>query len=229
MYKNSIKAHAFRQRGGPYRAPVNYKAVAAGTAATAYAAYKGVKYLKDKLNVEYKWNDVDEAMTITDSPSWGNGQIFPLNVVQNGSGASTRDGNQVKFTGITLHGELNQVTAGVQAIRIVIFKMKAPNGQQILPEELFQDTSLPYTLDYYNLDNVPQSIQILSDKSYQLHANRPIIHLSQHIKRDIKTRYQGDVGDYSDLSTNGVYCLITGTGSGSAGARLGFRLRYIDN
>lgn len=228
MYKNSIKAHAYRQRGGPYKSPTNYYKVAAGTAATAYAAYKGVKYLKSKLNVEYKWSDVDHNVTISNNPTWANNQIFPLNVLVEGSGPSTREGNQVKFTGITLHGELSQSSAGTQRVRIVIFKAKAPCGQ-MPATDLFEAVSLPYTLDFYNLDHVPQALQILSDKSYTLYADKPIIAINQHIKKEIKTRYSGSTGTYTDLSTNGVYCLVTGTGSGAADFRAGFRLRYLDN
>lgn len=208
-----------------------------GAMAVAKASYRLARATASKLNVEYKFTDFDNNVTTSATPTVGGGQIFCINNLVEGSGPSNRDGNQVEFKNFNMHFTFAPAAVSPvdSIIRIIVFKMKAPNGATPVLTDVLDPTSpAPFTLLHYNLDNVPQGIQILSDKSYtyDLENGPKYPRKSLNIKKDVKARYQANTGALTDLSTNGVYVMVlanTRTGTGYPLVRISTRARYVDN
>lgn len=197
----------------------------------AMKALKAVANVKKALNVEYKYADFDNTVTVTNAPTWANGNIFSISGVLQGTGESNRVGNQVEFKNFSIHATLQQSASGTyQATRFIVFKHKSPQGGQPTVSEVLDATSgAPYLNSHYNLDNVPQAIQILSDKIYHTNNDMPYKRLNLNIQKDVKTRYISNGGTYADVNTEGVYILILFNGSGYSQARISTRVRWVDN
>lgn len=200
-------------------------------ASMGVAGYNLAKKALSFLNVEFK--DLSNVYSITTSAG---GSITPLNGLASGAGLSQRNGNQVEFKAINMHGRIkvDPTTPTSATVRIILFKAKAPNGVTPSMADLLDNVAAPNYQAFYNLDNVPQSLQILQDKRFDIN------HLDKHLHsfdiryndNDIKTRYQGNTSAAGDISTNGIYLAVVASsfsGTNFPTVDLTSRLRYLDN
>lgn len=227
-YKKTYKKKTKKYNKSKRYRRVSGEVIAANLGAKAYNLAK--KALKS-LNVEYKYADFDNSIVVTNAPTWANGNIFSISGVLQGTGESNRVGNQVEFKNFSIHGTLQQSAAATyQATRLIIFKHKSPQGgQPTVSEVLDASSGAPYINAHYNLDNVPQAIQILSDTKHTTNDNAPYKPFNINIEKDVKTRYLSTGGTYADVNTEGVYILILFNGSGYSQARISTRVRWVDN
>lgn len=202
----------------------------------AIKALKMASNVKKALNVEYKCLEVDHPIaSVTPTPTVANGQIYLLNGMAEGDGSSQRNGKQVEFKTLNIHGFMFPGASSIDAVvRVIIFKVKGANGGTPLSTEVLNHPSGFYTLNFYNLDNVPQNYQILADKRYQFSPEHTqgIMPFTIRVDQEIKTRYQGSTSANTDVSTNAVWALVvadTRTGANPPSIRLESRMRYVDN
>lgn len=201
----------------------------------AIKALKMASNVKRALNVEFKNTMVDQNIPSSGTAaSIGNSQIWALNGLQQGSGDVQRNGSQVEFKSLSIHASLAAVGTTAHIVRFIVFKMKAPNGVAPTQAMLFEGASAPGILDFYNLENVPQGIQVLADKTYHLNGNEQTYkHVSLHLNNlNVKTRYQGITSAYTDISTNGLYAFVIQApldGTTTMPLRFVSRIRYVDN
>lgn len=226
-YKRKYKKQKRNMKNNYYRKASNDELAAN----MGVAGYRLAKKALSFLNVEFK--DLTNVYTPTVTAS---GSITTLNGVQEGDGASRRDGRQIEFKGINLHCRLkaNATTPMSATVRTILFKWKGPDGRLPTISDLLENSAAPNYQAFYNLENVPQDFQILSDKTLTLN------HESEWLKsfdiryndHDIKTRYQGNSSSYLDISTNGIYLAVIGSaydGVNFPSLDIVSRLRYIDN
>lgn len=229
-------ARNYKNQRKPYRKKSKFQKYSGYAMTTANVASKALGtalMVKKLLNVEFKYADYDNNITLTATPTTGTGQIVCINTLQEGSGPSNRDGNQVEFKNFNMHFSIASQSIPSSIIRMIVFKWKGQNGATpTVATVLNTATPAPYTLAHYNLDNVPQNIQILSDKSYSTDENMNYVRKSLNISKEVKTRYQANTGAFTDVSTNGVFVMFlcdVVVGSSYPVVRLTTRSRYIDN
>lgn len=229
-------ARNYKSKNYPKRKPSRfnrYSKYAMTTANVASKALGTALMVKKLLNVEFKYSDYDNNVTLSATPTTAGGQIFSINTLQEGSGPSNRDGNQVEFKNFNIHFNIASLSIPNSVIRMIVFKWKGQNGATpTIATVLNTATPAPYTLAHYNLDNVPQNVQILSDKCYSTNTDQAYVRKSLNISQEVKTRYQANTGSFTDISTNGVFVMLlcnVVSGSSYPIVRLATRSRYIDN
>lgn len=225
-----------RYKKKKYSKPNNYRRVSGETMAAnmGVAGYKLAKKALSYLNVEFKEASVDQNIPVCGpAASVANSQIYCLNGLAQGSGDVQRNGNQVEFKSLSLHGRFAASTSS-HILRMIIFKYKGINGQTPTTAEVLNSASAPVELDFYNLDNVPQNYQILSDKIHMVDSQQQRLkYFSLHLNdMNVKTRYQGVTSAYTDISTNAIFMLVVSQpldGTSATSVRINSRIRYVDN
>lgn len=228
VYKNSIKAFASASR----RRPRYSRRYAQGAAAVALgvAGYKLAKKLKEKINVEFK--AVTSHYNVANIDNNGTNMIYLSGIAQGDTG-STRDGNQVRAKGLSLHGRV-QINFGTTnapcLVRMIVFQQKTPCSTPAR-DDLLDLAAGTSPIAFYNLDNVPQNYRILKDKTWQLNdASRPIFHFNEHIKLNTVMRFDGTTTAFADQSSNAIHVLFVSDQSSNApDGSLTVRMRYVDN
>jgi len=200
----------------------------------AIKALKMASNVKKALNVEYKFVDQSNNISATaGAATVANGQLYALNGLATGSGQSQRDGNQVEFKSISMHVRMGLVAPATDnyQLRMIIFKKKSPQGDTPVQGDVLLSSAGADTNAFYNLDSVPQGVQVLSDKVFTLNDQHPTLYTSVHIQKDIKTRYLGQTNGLADLGTNGIYVMFVPNSSFGSGVFINAtsRLRYVDN
>ena len=201
----------------------------------AIKALKMASNVKRALNVEFKESIVDQNIpNVTAAATVANSQIWCLNGLTQGIGSAQREGNQVEFKSLSIHGWFAGTSTTDHIARLILFKVKGLNGATPTQAELLDGASAPAILDFYNLDNVPQNYQVLADKTYSLHYNNDQFKkFSLHLNdMNCKTRYQGTSSAYTDISTNAIFAMVVVTdltGAPAADMRVVSRIRYVDN
>lgn len=115
--KRTYRRRYYKKR--PVAKPLRYQ-----VADMAYSAYKGVKYLKNMINVEEKFYDTAFAGTFTNSGSMTNLTAIPQGIVQ-----SDRVGDSIKCQRVqgNLLFSMNNVNS-YTTVRIIIFKGDRENA-----------------------------------------------------------------------------------------------------
>lgn len=223
----------YNKRRKNYRKPQTYRRVRGEDigASIGAAGYRLAKKALKALNVEYKSKEVYVSnAAMAGAATYANGQLFELNGLAAGSGSDQRDGNQVEFKAISCHAylKLNAPTGDTYNVRMIIFKVKNGNGS--IPTVPLALPAGDVTTSFYDLDFVPQGVQILKDTTFHMDSNTSSKNLTFTIEKDIKPRYLGAGGTYTDIAQEGVWCAIMST-SGGSGVKCEsrWRLRYVDN
>lgn len=207
----------YRKRYKPNR----YKQVA-NYAKMAYAAYKGVQFIRGRLNTESKLFDVtanlDSNTTGYVSPSLCNPIL--------GDTSSERSGRQIKI--VQLHLKFSHVMRGAttsDTARMIIVRTLEAAPPTVL--------SVLNTIDpesYRNLNNT-RDIQVLYDKNYNMDTagktritGQVNLKLAHKIVWDIATPTTPDFGH--------IYVLFLGRIAGATNSiftKYSSRCRYVDN
>lgn len=198
-------------------------------------ALKIANNLKRALNVEYKHADSNSTGATTGvSATVANGQMILLNNVAQGDGGSSRDGNQYKLTNInTKISIVGAPAANSGLVRIVMFVFRGPNGAAPLQTDLFDNNGNLHVHDFRNLEQVPR-FRILHDRVYTLEKEAAGYNFKKSISInkdvDLKVKYNGTTGAYTDIATNSVWLMII---SDSVSLYPTFfqntRCRFVDN
>lgn len=111
-YKRTKRAKRapIRKRKGP-----GFLKKAMGAGAMAYSALVMAKRLKDMVNTEYKFYDVNNGS----NPDW-TGSLSTLNTPNQGSTDSTRIGDSIKCQNLTLRGYITANAASAAFVRMMI-------------------------------------------------------------------------------------------------------------
>lgn len=121
MAKKYVKRgkKTYRRVKKPYKKPMRYE-----VADMAYSAWKGVKYLKDLVNIETKFFDAPYSALTTNA-----GAVTTLCNIAQGTAQSQRVGDSVKLQTLSFRGVINGNTGSpYAATRIIIFKGDSENA-----------------------------------------------------------------------------------------------------
>lgn len=110
-YKKNYRRRRQHKRSGRSRA----KRIGAKAGSMAYTAYKTAMRLKDMINTEYKFYDINNAS----NPDW-TGSLSTLNTPNQGSTDQTRIGDSIKCQNLTLRGYVVANSAAPAFVRMMI-------------------------------------------------------------------------------------------------------------
>lgn len=196
-------------------------------AQTAMTAFKLAKWAASMINAEYKILDSINAGNVTDSAS-----IACYNPLSQGTSATTRNGNTVKFTSVYAKGSITwNPTAGatsVQNVRAVWLIDKAPNGQLPAWTDVFSTTDV-YSLRTPYIDK--DRFIILKDQRFMVNAQRPQLKYSFYSPKNFHTTYLSNLGTIADIQKNSLILLLLGDQATAnyPGINWTVRIKYVDN
>lgn len=194
---------------------------------------KSVRFLKELVNVEFKFNDKDHtgAFAINSSASTS---FFLLNGLATGDTSESRDGDSVRYKSIQIAGVIfANGTSKVGPVRCILFIDKSPNGVAPTLGNLLANNSAvtnlycPRNLDY------KKRFVILSDQLFNpsYGNDNEAIPFKIYKKLNMHTIYGlGSVGTIADITSNALYLvLISQETTNTPSGELYSRLRMIDN
>lgn len=226
-YKQQRRVKSYRRRSAKKNPPSRMEVYGAA----GRQLFRDVQKLKNLINVEFKYHDVQFAQD-----AHLTGAVVPLNLVPLGDGATARDGNQFRMKSIQIKGNCKNKTASTSVIfsRIDLILDNDPNGSTPVLTDIYDTTgAVPYYRALRNLDNRNRFITLKSwefkhdpngDESYIINYYKDI---------DIKTLFTGTTATIANLKNNHLFLAITGSnasGSGNEGVvECQTRIRYVDN
>ncbi len=197
---------------------------------TAHKALQIALATKKLLNVEHKTID-SAAIFQTVSAS---GFIIPLTNTQQGTTSVSRDGDQIKVTSIYWKYWLSfNTAASFSFVRCMLIQDKQTNSAQFTAADVLNDVSSGNVaiVSPLNLDN-KYRFKVLYDKVHKLNDNSGnlIQYKELYKKVDLRIRYDGNIGDITDLSSNSYSLLMISNQTGNMPSITSYtRVRYVDN
>jgi hypothetical protein len=144
------------------------------------------------LNVETKYLVTEFAGTVSDTYANEN-----LNLIDQGDGQSSRDGNSCKATKLEVRGYLTHDDTVDSAISRLILMMRIPGGAPVQTEVLKSDSlNAPY-----NLDTIDR-YSILRDEVIVVTTNNPVKYFYWSIPLNNKMKYNNATASYSSNTEN---------------------------
>lgn len=199
--------------------------------AAAKQLYNDVRKLKNLINVEFKYHDVQFAQD-----AHLTGAVVSLNLVPPGDGATARDGNQFRMKSVQIKGICKNKTAATSIgfSRIDLILDTDPNGATPVLTDIYDTTgAVPYFRALRNLDNRNRFVHL---KNWQFKHDPNGVesyNIDFYRKLDIKTLFTGTTATIANLKNHHLFLVITGSnasGSGTEGVvECQTRIRYIDN
>lgn len=193
--------------------------------------YKDVQKLKNLINVEFKYHDVQFAQDAHTT-----GAVIPLNLVPPGDGATARDGNQFRMKSVQIKGICKNKTASTSTVfaRVDLILDTDPNGATPLLTDIYDTTgSVPYYRALRNLDSRNRFVH-LKNWQFKLDPNgTESYNIDFYRKIDIKTLFTGTTATIANLKNHHLFLSISGNNASGSGneaiVEAQTRIRYIDN
>ncbi len=195
---------------------------------TASKALKVALTVKKLLNVEFKRFDVSataQAQTTTVT-------ILQVSNILLGDGGLSRDGNQIKITGIYLNYLWTiHASATTTQVRVMLVQDSQTNGAIYAASDLLVDqTGTDNIISPYNLDN-KYRFRVLFDRTHVLNdnGNQSVI-VNKFIKLDQRMRFDASAGDITDVTSMSYSLVFVSSEATNTPARTHHcRIRFIDN
>lgn len=195
--------------------------------AMAYAAYKGVKYLKSIVNVEFKKHDSQA----TNTPSTS-GVISSLAAIAQGDTDQTRSGNSILAKSLYLQYTIKQhASASETFCRLVVFmdKQQISDTAPSIGDILDSTFSSQYWLAPLNNEFGVGRFKVLADRRFAFSGNGKEAHIGKlYLKLKNHIRYNGST--VSDIQKNGIYLLwVSSEATNTPSVEHVARLTFTDN
>ncbi len=211
---------------------LGYASSVAGTAAKALTIAMAVKRM---VNVEYKCIDIK---SITNLIPNGSGLIIQCTNSQQGDTATSRDGNQIKLTAwnfrATIIANSNASTLGI-TVTILLIEDRQTNGAIYTTADVIADvTDSISQISPLNIDGKFR-FRVLKRWTFNVNATsaKPRVELKYYHRfgDKMKVRYDGNVGDITDLSSRSLSILRISDAVTADEPTFRFfsRVRFVDN
>lgn len=204
----------------------------------ALSANAKASYALSQLNTELKY--VDVAQLAVTSATTG----YLLNPLAQGSSASQRVGNTVRFKSLDIRAAITPNDAQPSWLRVIVLRDDQANGTVPTITDVLESNSIT---SFRNLDNVKR-FKILSDQTYSMRAKdlangvqaEPSFikfHVDLGAKNKAVKKQKGEseyglgnTGGIADIST-GAYWIMFCQSSVTLNPLFSFtsRMRYVDN
>lgn len=198
------------------------KKYSAGELATK--AYSGLMYLKGLVNSEKHMRDVDWTTNLTTTPMTS----VNITAIPQGDGFNERTGNGLLCKYHVIRLTLNRNPSAVHAIdtvRIVVVRDTQQIGDTIPSyTDVYQGSSYQAHLS----QTVRGRFDILSDKTYNIYADKPVVVTKYYIRNNKHVRFNGTLG--TDIEKGGVYVMAVGSvAANGPQALFNVRTAWYDN
>lgn len=166
------------------------------------------KQIKDMMNIEYKRTQIYAGQTALSNSA----VIIPLTLVDQGVTESTRNGNRIKGSSISLKMDLIANTTAVgNIVRYLVVIDKASNGAYPTVGDLLDNTvSGSQVLSPYNNENAGSRFKILCDQRVNLDADGSTGRrfISKYFKLHHHLTYNNNTAAAAGLLTGHMYLFI---------------------
>jgi len=194
-------------------------------ASTAIKALRVANQVKNLLNVEVKHHDDNDVFDVDDL-----GDLSPLMAVSQGSSGTTRDGDSLKLTGVSIRGKVayNAALGGTQRVRVIL--MRLPASTVLTTNQIILGTGTTYAVDAPQVWQNKQYAKFLYDRTFNLYNESEV--KSFHIKKKLGFHIKYAAGTVSPV-TNDVRLLVI-SDTPNAGANFPIcqywsRFTFVDN
>lgn len=196
-----------------------------------YQLYKDVKYLKNLINVEFKYHDTQFSQQAHTT-----GAILSLNFINQGDGSTNRDGDQCRLKSLELHGAvaLPATASRPNSTRLMLILDTEPNGSTPAITDILdnQGGSINFYYSPRNLDNRTRFV-VMKDWHYTVNPNGTEAYQINHYRKlDLKVLFNGTTGSITTMKNNHLFLLVLGdeaSGATNPTYALSSRIRYVDN
>ncbi len=196
----------------------------------ANKAYRMAKRALSLVNPEFKFLDTLGTQTVIPEAA---GTIVPLTNVAQGDTSSTRTGDSIKLTSLTMKANISMSTSSVQT-HCVIFLVedKQTNSALYTTSQLLTDvTQHDSIVSSLNLDN-KYRFRVIKRWNFTLEDNgkqSKYIKFYHRFHEKYHLRYDGNAGTIADLSSKSLSLLFIGNeGTNRPNITFNIRIRYLD-
>lgn len=198
--------------------------------AAASQLYKDVRTLKNLINVEFKHFDT-QSSTSTVSTT---GTIIPLNLIPQGDGASSRDGDMFRMKSLELSGSVENNSAVVTTTftRLDLILDTDPDGAAAPTLSDIYDTtgSVPYYYALRNLNNRSRYVILKSVRFSHSPNGNEGSNFHWYKKLDLKTLFTPGTNTIAGCKKNLLFMVLSSDKTSNwPTVNLKSRIRYIDN
>lgn len=192
--------------------------------------WNDVQKLKNLINVEFKYHDT-QTSTSTVSTS---GTIVPLNLVTQGDGSGSRDGDQFRMKSIELSGavENNSAVTTVTFVRIDVVLDTDPDGAASPTLSDIYDTtgSVPYYYALRNLENRSRYVILKTFKFNLSPSGNEGDNMHWYKELDLKTLFAAGTATVAGCKKNLMFLVISSDKiSNYPTVNIKSRIRFVDN
>lgn len=183
-------------------------------------AWEGVKYLRELLNVEYKYFDTAVSTSISSTAT-----LSHLTAIGQGDTDVTRDGNTCRLKGLNIRHIMALNTLATSSnVRVIVFNWfdsTTPVAGNIL-------ANTGNTTSQLNIEN-SDKFHILYDKHYSMdNVGCKLLDYKKYIKLNQKLKFNSTTGN--DFENNSIWALfISSEPTNTVGNNFSARVRFIDN
>lgn len=191
-------------------------------------ALRGVNMLKNLINTETKY--IDTVQTTSTNFDNNTGLMIPLSLCSQGVSDTSRIGNSILCKHLTINWAvtINPSNTNGNRFRIIVFIDKQNvKGVSPVATDLLASV-VPTALK--NVDNLDRFV-ILRDIMRKVDPDEPTVNGKIYIPlHRLHTKYDGSLGQQSDLAENGIYLLaLSNQGINLPTLNLNARLAFYDN
>jgi len=180
--------------------------------------------LKFMINVEKKYSDITFSNTVSNTL---NPQT--LNALSQGTSATTRNGQSVKFTSLFMRAYMTMnASATTTQIRFLIFRDRQPNAAGPGTTTILADnTNILSALQIGN----SRRFKILADRIFRLDTNKLNHEFKFFRKLNFHTEYNTtNGGTVADITTNSLYIIMfSDQATNTPTISFYSRVRFVDN
>lgn len=191
-------------------------------------ALRGVNMLKNLINTETKY--IDTVVNTNTNFDNTTGQMNALSLCSQGVSDTSRIGNSILCKHLTINWavSLNNSNTNGNRFRLIIFIDKQ-NAKGVAPSATDILTAVTPTA-LKNVDNLDRFV-ILRDIMGNVDPDKPVVNGKIYIPlHRLHTKYDGTLGQQSDLAENGIYLLgLTNQNTNLPFLNFQARLAFYDN
>lgn len=192
---------------------------------------KDVAYLKGLINTEFKFFETVNSATTLNTTA----KIEALNFVNQGDGASTRDGDGFRIKSLALKGyaRMDPASTTPAIIRVMIVIDRNECGSTPVIGDVLQMSSGQLAVyAQRNLDNRHRFV-VLKDMVKTVNPNGEEIDLIDVYKQlDMKVLFNSATASWASLRENGLFLILASDRPPATAEPLLYlsrRIRYVDN
>lgn len=186
--------------------------------------WNDVKYLKNLINVEFKFYDTNTSGEVLTTTAY----VTTLNNIVQGDSDDSRDGQSMRMKSVQCDGTIARGSVDCNVKLLWVLDLQPPLGAPVY-STMFASVAGDITASLRNLDNRSRFI-ILKEQQFYLTSNNPHRIINYYRKLDAKVFYSDATATYTSVRKNGLFMMaICNQATNGPTLNCKNRIRFIDN